>query len=184
MAFILLLAKGGKVSRNIKESLKDSIQTTVFILIIIVCASFYSYFLLTAGVPTAISEWVRTLNVPPIFIVVGALSLYLPLGCLLDPTSCLLITLPLIYPLVVRELGYSPVWFAVLVTKMIEIGLLTPPVGLNVFAVAGVAPHVPLEDIFKGIGWFLVFELVSLILLIAFPILATWLPSMMMSRGY
>jgi tripartite ATP-independent transporter DctM subunit len=181
-ALVMLIAKGEAKAERIKESLSNSIETTVFILIIIVCAGFYSYFLLTAGVPTAVTEWIKRLQLPTLLILIGALSLYIPLGCLLDPTSCLLITLPLIYPVVVGELGYNPIWFGVIVTKMIEIGLLTPPVGLNVYTVAGVAPHVPLEDIFKGIGWFLVFEVVSLIVLISFPIIATFLPAMMIGR--
>ncbi len=181
-AFFMMLAQGRKGwIYKIRDSLTDALRTTTFIFIIIVCCSFYSYFLLTAGIPSALTEWIRSLQVHPIIIVVACLALYLPLGCFLDPTSCMLITLPLIYPVVVKELGYNPIWFGVLVTKMIEIGLLTPPVGFNVYTVAGIAPHVPMEDIFEGVTWFIIFEMMSLALLIAFPSISTWLPSMMMA---
>lgn len=181
-AFCMMLAEGEKGwFSKVRESLSDALRTTTFIFIIIVCCSFYSYFLLTAGIPAALTEWIKGLQVPPIVVVVACLALYLPLGCFLDPTSCMLITLPLIYPVIVKELGYNPIWFGVLVTKMIEIGLLTPPVGFNVYTVAGIAPHVPIEEIFEGVTWFILFEMVSLALLIAFPAISTWLPAMMLA---
>ena len=89
--------------------------------------------------------------------------MYLPLGCFLDPASCLLITLPILYPIIVTHLGFNPVWFGILVTKMIEIGLLTPPVGLNVFTIAGVAPEIPVEEVFRGAGVFIIFESVTIV---------------------
>lgn len=184
VALILLItSRGNDKLKKVKSAFFDAAQTSVFILIIILCAGYYSYFLLTAGAPNTITEFVKTLDLPPIIILLICLSIYIPLGCFLDPTSCLLITLPLIYPLLIKELGFNPIWFGVLVTKMIEIGLLTPPVGLNVFTVAGVAPHVPIEEIFKGVSWFIVFEIISLALIVLIPSISTWLPTIMLYSG-
>jgi tripartite ATP-independent transporter DctM subunit len=180
-ALLMLLFKPNKhgLGAQLGQTMLDSIRTSVFIFVIMICAGFYSNFLIRAGTSEAISRWVSDLQVPPLLVVILALCVYLPLGCFLDPTSCLLITLPILYPVVVKNLGYNPIWFGILVTKLIEIGLLTPPVGLNVYTIGGVAPDIPLEEIFRGAGWFIIFEVVTIGILIAFPGLTTWLPSLM-----
>ena len=181
-ALLMLLFKPDRqgLAAQLNESMIDTVRTSVFIFIIMISAALYSNFLVRAGAGKAISLAIANLNVPPILVVIAALAVYLPLGCFLDPASCLLITLPILYPIVVKDLGFNPIWFGILVTKMIEIGLLTPPVGLNVFTIAGVAPEIPLEEVFRGAGVFIIFESVTIALLLAFPILTTWLPSLMM----
>jgi C4-dicarboxylate transporter, DctM subunit len=181
-ALLMLLFKPGRkgLAGEIKESMIDTVRTSVFIFIIMICAGLYSNFLVRAGAGAAISMAITNLQIPPIFVVIAALLIYIPLGCFLDPASCLLITLPILYPIIVTHLGFNPVWFGILVTKMIEIGLLTPPVGLNVFTIAGVAPEIPVEEVFRGAGVFILFESVTIFLLLAFPILTTWLPSLIM----
>jgi len=181
-ALLMMLFKPDRqgLAAQLNESMIDTVRTSVFIFIIMICAGLYSNFLIRAGTSKAISLAIANLNMPPLLVVIIALTVYLPLGCFLDPASCLLITLPILYPIVVKDLGYSPIWFGILVTKMIEIGLLTPPVGLNVFTIAGVAPEIPLEEVFRGAGVFIIFETVTIALLLAFPILSTWLPSLMM----
>ena len=181
-ALLMLLFKPDRhgLAAQLNESMIDTVRTSVFIFIIMICAGLYSNFLIRAGAGKAISLAIANLHIPPILVVIAALAVYLPLGCFLDPASCLLITLPILYPIVVKDLGYNPVWFGILVTKMIEIGLLTPPVGLNVFTIAGVAPEIPLEEVFRGAGVFILFETVTIALLLAFPVLTTWLPSLMM----
>jgi len=180
-ALLMLFCKPDRqgLTAQLKETMLDTVRTSVFIFIIMICAGLYSNFLIRAGTSKAISLGVANLHVPPLLVLIIALAVYLPLGCFLDPASCLLITLPILYPLVVKDLGYNPIWFGILVTKMIEIGLLTPPVGLNVFAIAGVAPEIPLEEVFRGAGWFILFEMVTIAILITFPGLTTWLPSLM-----
>ena len=126
-----------------------------------------------------ISMWVATLPFPPLVIVGLFLLIYIPLGMLLDSFSLLLVTLPIMYPVVVTQLGFSPLWFGILSTKLCEIGLITPPVGLNVYVLAGVVRDVPLADIFKGCLWFVVFELIATAILFLFPRLSTWLPTTM-----
>jgi tripartite ATP-independent transporter DctM subunit len=181
-ALLMLLFKPGRkgLAGEIKESMIDTVRTSVFIFIIMICAGLYSNFLIRAGAGEAISTAITNLQIPPIFVVIAALLIYLPLGCFLDPASCLLITLPILYPIIVTHLGFNPVWFGILVTKMIEIGLLTPPVGLNVFTIAGVAPEIPVEEVFRGAGMFILFESVTIVLLLAFPVLTTWLPALIM----
>jgi len=181
-ALLMLLFKPDRqrLAGEVKESMNDTVRTSVFIFIIMICAGLYSNFLIRAGAGAAISTAITNLNIPPILVVIAALLVYLPLGCFLDPASCLLITLPILYPIIVTHLGFNPIWFGILVTKMIEIGLLTPPVGLNVFTIAGVAPEIPVEEVFRGAGVFILFESVTIALLLAFPILTTWLPSLIM----
>lgn len=182
-AFLMLLSRvrGKRLRHAVQESFGETVRTSAFIFIIIVCAGIYSNFLVRAGVGASLSEWIVTLNASPKLILLLVLALYLPLGCFLDPTSCMLITLPIVYPIIVNQLHFDPVWFGVLVTKMIEIGLITPPVGLNVYTIAGVAPDIPLVDVFRGASWFIGFEFITIAILITFPSLATWLPSVMIT---
>lgn len=177
--FIMLLLSRKNLWQKLKSGLGDTARTTCMIFLIVVAAMIYSHFLKIAGVANALTEGISTLNVPPFMILLLALAIFLPLGMFLEPMSILLVTLPILHPIIVGQLGYNTIWFAILVTKLIEVGLITPPVGLNVYIIAGLAPEVPLEDVFKGVGWFLLFELVTLGLLIMFPCLSTWLPSMM-----
>lgn len=103
---------------------------------------------------------------------------YLILGCFMDQIAILLLTLPLTFPLVTQKLGYDPIWFGVIVIALAEIGLVTPPVGMNSFVVSSVS-KVSLEETFKGAGIMLLFEAVVMILLLAFPQISLWLPSFM-----
>jgi tripartite ATP-independent transporter DctM subunit len=178
-ALVMLIAKKTDVFKKLKDSLIETVRTSVFIFMIMICAGLYSQFLIRAGVGTTLSNWIVSLEVSPLVVVLLVLCLYVPLGCFLDNVSILLITLPIVHPIVVKELGFNSVWFGILVTKLVEIALITPPVGINVYTIAGVAPDVPITDIFKGSAWFILFEIISLVLLIAFPTLSTWLPSMM-----
>lgn len=182
-AFLMLAArvKGKRILSALYESFGETIKTTVFIFMIIVCAGMYSNFLVRAGVGASLSEWIVALDIAPALVLLLVLAMYIPLGCFLDPTSCMLITLPIIYPLIVNHLHYDPIWFGILVTKMIEIGLITPPVGLNVYTIAGVAPDIPLVEVFRGASWFIAFEFVTIAILIFVPELTTWLPAMLIN---
>jgi len=169
----------GKLSLAIFDCFKSTLRTTCMVFIIIVGAGLYSFFLTLAQVPQMISLWVATLPIPPLAIVFLFLLLYIPLGMLLDSFSLLLVTLPIMFPVVVGQLGFSPLWFGILATKLCEIGLITPPVGLNVYVLAGVVRDVKLADIFKGCLWFVIFELIATAILFLLPILSTWLPTTM-----
>jgi len=149
------------------------------VFIVIVGAGLYSFFLTLAQVPQMVSLWVATLSLSPMIIVGLFLLVFIPLGMLLDPFSLMLVTLPIMFPVAVDQMGFSALWFGILATKMCEIGLITPPVGLNVYVLAGVVQDVPLADIFRGCLWFVFLEAVTVLILLVFPFLSYWLPMTM-----
>ena len=151
------------------------ITTMIFTIIIgaMICGYFFT---LTQATQKAIM-FISSLPIPTWFIMGLVVLLYLILGCIMDQIAILLLTLPLTFPLV-TSLGYDPIWFGVIVTKLAEIGLVTPPVGMNAYVVSATI-KAPLEQVFRGTGVMLMFEFVTLCLLLAFPIIATWLPSFM-----
>jgi TRAP-type C4-dicarboxylate transport system permease large subunit len=106
------------------------------------------------------------------------LFIYFILGCIIDALALVLLTVPIFYPVAVNVLGYDPVWFGVIVVLVVAMGVITPPVGMNVFIIKGVAPEVKLETIFKGVWPFLIAIVVCIIILTAFPALATFLPNL------
>lgn len=171
--------EGGSLKQKLWESLKETLHTCSMIFIILVGSYTYSFFITLCGVPEQINTWVAALQVPPIIIVMFFLLFLIPLGCFLDPFSILVITLPISFPVVVDTLGFNALWFGILCTKLIEIGAITPPVGLNVFVIAGIARDVPMEDIFKGSMWFVLFEMVTIAILMIFPVITYWLASSM-----
>jgi len=122
-------------------------------------------------------ESVGTLAIPPWAILFVLIIIYIILGCFMDQMAILLLTLPLTFPLVV-SLGYNPIWFGIIITALVEIGLVTPPFGMNVYVV-GTVSGIPLHDIFKGAIVFLIFEGVAFIFLLFFPIISLFLPSLM-----
>src|SRR5690606_33089589 len=126
-----------------------------------------------------IAEFIVASDVPPTLIVILLLLAYVPLGMFLDAFSMLVITLPIVFPAVV-SLGFDPIWFGILAVKMCEIGLITPPVGLNVFVIAGIDRSTPLMAIFKGAWWFVIMEFIITGILFVFPFLVTWLPNNML----
>jgi TRAP-type C4-dicarboxylate transport system permease large subunit len=103
----------------------------------------------------------------------------IPLGMFLDSFSVLVISLPIVFPVVVNVYGYDAIWFGILCTKLCEFGLITPPVGLNVYVLASVRRDVPLHDIFRGCLWFLIFDVITIAILFLFPVISIWLPSTM-----
>lgn len=184
VAFIMLLASKKarpQIGAKVYDSFRSSITTTVMILMTMVGAGIFSYFLSLAGVPQLISKTVVEANVSPLMVIFLLLCIYFPLGMFLDAFSMLVITLPIMYPTVV-SLGFDPIWFGILCVKMCEIGLITPPVGLNVYVIAGIDKETPLHKIFSGAWWFVFMEIVATVILFFFPLLVTWLPNTMMGH--
>lgn len=168
-----------KLSPALIECFVSTLRTTCMVFMVLIGAGLYSFFLTLAQVPQSLSAWVATLPISPMGVVGLFLIILIPLGMFLDSFSVLVISLPIIFPVVVDQLGFDAIWFGILCTKMCEFGLITPPVGLNVYVLASVRPDVPLTDIFRGCLWFLLFDVVTILLLWVFPILTTWLPSTM-----
>ncbi|MGE0417231.1 MAG: TRAP transporter large permease subunit, partial [Acetobacteraceae bacterium] len=132
-----------------------------------------------AGLPTLMAESISGFALDPLYLILGVSVIYLILGCFLDPLGLMLLTLPVFQPMF-EAVHLDLIWVGVIVVKYIEIGLLTPPVGLNAYVVKGVVGDaVPLTTIFRGLAWFIAAEAVIMVLLIAFPEISTYLPSKM-----
>lgn len=163
----------------LKTSVSVAVRNGASILIIAVGASLFSKFLVLAGLPQAMGQFVIEFGVTPMMVILMTVVLYLILGTFLDPISVMLVTLPVLLP-VFDAASLNLIWMGVLVVKLIEIGLLTPPVGLNVYVVKSVIDSsIPLNTVFRGVAWFLVAEIVITALLIFFPEISLFLPSKM-----
>jgi tripartite ATP-independent transporter DctM subunit len=163
------------------ESLRNTTRVTCMFLFIVICAAFFTLGLAVSGIPDQLTKYMTSLGIHPLALMALLLVPYIPLGMLLDTVSMLVITIPVIYP-VVKALGFSGIWFGILVTKLIEVSLMTPPVGLNVFVIGGIVPDVPISRVFKGCVPFLMMDFVTLSLLFFFPEISTWLPDSMLSK--
>lgn len=165
----------------IVESFRSTITTTVMILFTMLGAGIFSYFLTLVQLPQQIAGAIGDSGIPPHAVVALLLLAYIPLGMFLDAFSMMVITLPIMFP-TVQHLGFDPIWFGILCVKMCEIGLMTPPVGLNCFVIAGIDRQTPLTQVFRGAMWFVLMEMLTVTLLFAFPAITTFLPNMMLGR--
>ena len=177
VVFALALFHGMRWN-GLRESLLESAKLTVMIFSIIWGVLIFVRFLGFAGLPEAFAKWVVALDVPPIMIIICILLFYVVLGMFMDAIGMLLLTLPVVYPAVIA-LGYDPIWFGIIVVKMAEICLITPPIGLNCFVVNGVRPDIPLTTVFRGIMPFFVADVVTVGLFLAFPDIILWVPRLM-----
>lgn len=176
-AFLIAL-KEGKVNRaSLSKALVHASHASCMIIMIIVCAKVFGYFFTLTQATQSIVQWVGSLGVHRMWVMVFILFGYLVLGCLMDQVAILILTVPIVLPLV-KALGFDPVWFGVVVIVMAEVGLVTPPVGLNVFVVARYAKR-PLAEIFAGVWPHVFSHLVLLGFMVAFPSIILWLPSQM-----
>ena len=178
----------GAFASRLREALMETAKLTVMIFTLVWGVFLFVRFLGFAGLPAAFADWVVALDMPPLAIVVCILLAYAVLGMFMDAIGMLVLTLPVVYPAVVA-LGYDPIWFGIVVVKMAEICLITPPIGLNCFVVAGVARElrgpggeslaIPLQDVFRGIAPFFVADVLTVAVLLAVPDLVLWLPRTM-----
>ncbi|MEZ5765572.1 MAG: TRAP transporter large permease [Xanthobacteraceae bacterium] len=160
-----------------KTSLIETLESTASIFFVAIGALMLTRLLAFCGLPAFMASAVSAWSLDPLMLVLGVSIVYLILGCFLDPLGLLLLTLPVFHPMFVA-LKVDMIWVGVIIVKYIEIGLLTPPVGLNVYVVKGVVGDtVPITTIFKGVGWFIAAEVIIMSILISFPEISTWLPS-------
>jgi tripartite ATP-independent transporter DctM subunit len=176
--FVIVLLKRRLTLNNLFASLLEAVRISVMVLFLVAGANVFSYFLALSTIPTAVSTWMAGLNVSPYVILTIIVSIYLVLGCFLDAISMMVLTMPVIFP-VITTLGFDPIYFGVICVLMMEAGLITPPVGLNVYTLAGVTKDVPMEEIFRGAVPFLISMIVVVILITIFPKIALFLPGMM-----
>ncbi len=175
---IVLFLKGWRKA-GILGALVDCMRTNGMIFLIIIGAIIFGRFLSVTQVPVNLSLFLSRLDLPPIVILLGILLMYFILGMFLDAVAILAITLPVVFPLIV-SIGFDPIWFAIVMIKVTEIGLVTPPVGMNVYVCVSAAEgQVSLSDAFRGIAPFILCDLIVLGALLIIPQLALWLPGLM-----
>lgn len=176
---LLVILRGGFSIEFFKGSVTDAVSSSASLFFVAMAAALFSKLLALSGIPPLIGEYIRASNMSELQLVFVVIGLYLILGMFLDPLGILLITLPILLP-AFEALNVNMIWMGVIIVKMIEIGLLTPPVGLNVFVVKGVlGAQVELKSIFGGVMWFLMAEVVIMGLIIAYPSISLVLPSLM-----
>ncbi len=175
---IIILLKKRLTLKNLSASLFEAARISVLVLFLVAGANVFSYFLALSTIPMAVSSWMAELAVSRYVILAIIIFIYLILGCFLDAISMMVLTMPVIFP-VIKALGFDPIWFGVICVIMMEAGLITPPVGLNVYTLAGVVKDVPMQTIFRGAAPFLLSMIAVVILIILFPKIALLLPSMM-----
>ena len=131
-----------------------------------------------SALPAELTKWVISLSISRYAVLILILLLYVPLGCIMDSLPMVLLTLPVVFP-VIQTLGFDPVWFGVLLVLMSEMSLISPPVGINVYVVQGIAKDVPMEVVFRGIMPFLAVMAIAVAILVAFPQISLFLPNLM-----
>ncbi|MPY69103.1 MAG: TRAP transporter large permease subunit [Alphaproteobacteria bacterium] len=166
--------------RGIGNAMLETAKISGMIYLILIGAEFYSSFLALSLLPQALSEWIGGLGWSPYSILIGIVLLYLVLGCVMDGLAMILLTVPVFLPVVVAlDFGIPaeavPIWFGILILIVVEVGLITPPIGINVYVINSIAPDVPMTDSFKGIVPFFLSDLVRIAIIIAFPATTTWL---------
>jgi len=178
-AFMIVAAKRKLNGRLLVDTFKDAGITTSTIFIIVIGGIIFARFLTYTGLVGDISEWMIALNLSPIAYLIGFAILYLILGMLIDPIAIMVMTLPVMFP-IMTSVGYDPIWLGVIAIKLAEISLITPPVGLNVYVVRSASPvKLRLEEVFAGVTPFLIMDVFTLALLIAFPSIVLFLPNLM-----
>jgi tripartite ATP-independent transporter DctM subunit len=179
MALAIGLARRSIGWRGLYDSLVETLQTTAALFVIAIGASMLTRFMAFSGSGNALAEFVNTLGADPLVLLFGIAIVYLLLGMFLEPIGAMLLTLPILLPILATA-NIDLLWFGIILAKLLEIGMITPPIGLNVFVIKSVVGDVASTGtIFRGILWFLVADLVVLTLLVLFPGIVTWLPAMM-----
>ena len=176
--FVIVISKMKLTLRSLSTALLEATRISVMVLFLVAGANVFSYFLALSTIPASVSAWMAALQVSKYVIFTIIVVIYLIMGCFLDAISMMVLTMPVIFP-VVKTLGFDPIWFGVVCVIMMEAGLITPPVGLNVYTLAGVAKDVPMATIFRGAFPFLFAMVAVTILITIFPGIALFLPSMM-----
>ena len=179
LLFMVALFKGKLNLTTLKQALQEALRISVMVLFLVAGANVFSYFLALSTIPMVASTWVAGLEVSRYMVLFIIIVVYLFLGCFLDAISMMVLTMPVIFPIIL-SLHFDPIWFGVIAVLMMEAGLITPPMGLNIFTVAGVAKDVPVETIFKGVAPFLIAIFAVVFMITLFPKLALVLPAMML----
>ncbi|QNK68703.1 TRAP transporter large permease [Variovorax sp. PAMC26660] len=177
-AFILGLVRRKLDGPKIREALLSATRTAAAVFTVLIGALLFGYFLTITQSPQKLTEFLTGLGIGRYGVLALIMLMYLVLGCLMDAMAMIILTVPIIYPVIVH-LGFDPIWFGVIIVMTVELGLIHPPVGMNVFVIKSVVKDVSFTTIFKGVLPFIVTDIVRLVILIAFPVIALWLPTRM-----
>jgi tripartite ATP-independent transporter DctM subunit len=175
-AFLLGVLRGKLDRAGIREALLSATRTSAAVFTVLIGALLFGYFLTITQTPQKLTEFLTGLGVGRYGVLAMIMVMYLVLGCLMDAMAMIILTVPIIYP-VILQLGFDPIWFGIIIVMTVELGLIHPPVGMNVFVIKSVVKDVSFMTIFKGVIPFVITDILRLIILIAFPIIALWLPS-------
>lgn len=168
--------QGQLTGRVLNHALADATRSSVMILFLVAGATVFGRFVTITRFPFALAHWAEALPFPPFVVLLIILLIFFLLGTFIDSLPLMLLTVPIFFPVVVHSLGYDPIWFGVIMVLVVTMGCITPPVGINVYVIKGVASEVPLQVIFGGIWPFLLAVFLCCLLLLVFPQLATFLP--------
>jgi C4-dicarboxylate transporter, DctM subunit len=177
-AFLFAVGRGRLSWSTLTGTLVETARTSSMMFILLIGALIFSNFINVAGLPGQLSAWVTALGTAPIVVLLCIIAVYLVLGCLLESMSMILLTIPIFFP-IVQALGFDPVWFGIIIVVVVEISLITPPIGLNVFVLKATIPDVPMATIFRGVGLFIVADIFRLALFVFVPSIILFLPSLM-----
>ena len=182
---VLAWRRGGITRESAKRMLQGTATGTAMVFFIVLGAAAFNTFLALSQMPQELAAWIGTLQVSPYVVLVAILLFYLLLGCVMDSLSMILLTIPILFPVVsVLDFGLPPeqaaIWFGILVLIVVEVGLITPPVGMNLFIIQSMAPDVPMQATYRGVLPFVLSDLLRVALLVAVPGLTLWLPQLML----
>ncbi|HEX2215745.1 MAG TPA: TRAP transporter large permease subunit [Xanthobacteraceae bacterium] len=181
---LVLMATAGELNwTNFRDAVLETARTTAMIFLLLIGAAMFTGFMALSGVPQLLAEYIVESKLSFAVVMLIICIVFVFLGCFLDSISMMLLTIPVLLP-VLASLDVNLIWFGVIVVKLVEIGCITPPFGITVYVVKGVVGNtVALEDVFRGIWWFLLMEILTLLILIFFPQISLFLPEMMLGRG-
>ncbi len=177
-ALIITIIKKKLTWNNLTLSLAETIRTTAMVFLILIGAHIFGYFITVSQIPDQLSSWIAAMDLTRYVVIAILVLAYIILGCFMEGLAIMVLTIPIIYPMVI-DMGFDPIWFGVIITLVMEMSLITPPVGINVFILSGIAKDVPMYTIFRGVVPFWIAMLVCIILLITFPQIALLLPMSM-----
>ncbi|MEW5734760.1 MAG: TRAP transporter large permease [Thermodesulfobacteriota bacterium] len=175
---VLAVIRGQLDFKGFVKAVSDSTRISCMVMMIVTGAVVFGHFMTITRVPYELAEWISALPLPRMAIMSVIIFMYLCGGCFMDSLAMVMLTVPIFFP-VVEALGYDPIWFGVVIVLVTEMGVITPPVGVNVYVVSGVARDIPLETIFKGVLPMLLPLLICCALIMIFPQIAIWLPGLM-----
>ncbi|MGH7403816.1 MAG: TRAP transporter large permease subunit, partial [Candidatus Rokuibacteriota bacterium] len=177
-ALAFALARRALTWRTFYAALLESARTTAMLFMILIGALMFAEFINITTMPADLKALVSSLGMSPLMVVAAICAVYVILGTAMEELSMVLLTMPVFFP-VVLELGFDPVWFGIIIVCVVEIGLISPPVGMNMFVLKSLLPEVPTGTVFRGVMPFMWADVMRLAILVAFPIIALWLPSLM-----